>query len=107
MKQIPYNQPNLTSQLYTVLHLAEGERTDISMNVRTDNVLTNGTDNVIELVHLQLIGKPRDIIWVQFDHADIDKENMRIDIYETSMRIDIYEESIGLQWTSIKPERNM
>lgn len=77
------------------------------MNVRTDDVLTNGADNVIELVHLQLIGKPSGIIWVQFDHADIDIENMRIDINETSMRIDIYEEGIGLQWTSIKPERNM
>lgn len=74
MKQIPYNQPNLTSQLYTVLHLAESERTDISMNVRTDDVLTNGADNVIELVHLQLIGKPPGIIWVQFDHADTDKK---------------------------------
>ena len=74
MKQIPYNQPNLNSQLYTVSHLAEGERTDISMNVRTDDVLTNGADNVIELVNLQLIGKPPGIIWVQFDHADIDNK---------------------------------
>lgn len=44
------------------------------MNVRTDDVLTNGADNVIELVHLQLIGKPPGIIWVQFDHADTDKK---------------------------------
>ena len=70
--------------------------------------LTNGADNVIELVNLQLIGKPPGIIWVQFDHADIDnKKNMRIDINETSMKTDIYEEGIGPQWTSIKPERNM
>ena len=60
--------------MYTVLHLAEGERTDISMSVRTDDVLTNGADNVIELVHLQLISKPSGIIWVQFDHADIDNK---------------------------------
>lgn len=39
------------------------------MNVRTDDGLTNGA-NVIELVHLQLIGKPSGIIWVFFDHAD-------------------------------------
>ena len=57
--------------MYKVLHLAKGERTDISMNVRTDDVLANAADNVIELVHLQLIGKPPGIIWVQFDHADI------------------------------------
>lgn len=36
--------------------------------------LTNGADNVIEPVNLQLIGKPPGIIWVQFDHADIDNK---------------------------------
>lgn len=60
--------------MYTGVHLAEGERTDISMNVRTDDVLTNGPDNVIELVYLQLISKPSGIIWVQFSYADTDKK---------------------------------
>ena len=55
LKRFPYNQPNKTSQLYTVLNLAEGEGTDIPMNVRTGDGLTNGADNVIKLVHLHLI----------------------------------------------------
>lgn len=46
------------------------------MNVRTDDGLTNGA-NVIELVHLQLIGKPSGIIWVFFDHADKGKKKKR------------------------------
>ena len=48
----------------------------------TGDVLTNGADNVFEQVHLQLIGKPPGIIWVQFDYADVDKKNTKIDIYE-------------------------
>ena len=41
MKQILVDKPNKTSQLHTVLHIAVGERTDISLNLRTDDGLTN------------------------------------------------------------------
>lgn len=81
LKRFPYNQPNKTSQLYTVLNLAEGEGTDIPMNVRTGDGLTNGADDVIKLVHLHLISKKSGITWVPFDKADIGKKkDTRIDI---------------------------
>lgn len=45
MKQILVDKPNKTSQLHTVLHIAVGERTDISLNLRTDDGLTNVVSN--------------------------------------------------------------
>lgn len=77
LKRFPYNQPNKTSQLYTVLNLAEGEGTDIPMNVRTGDGLTNGADDVIKLVHLHLISKKSGITWVPFDKADIGKKKKK------------------------------
>ena len=59
LKQIPLDQPNKTSQLHTVLNLAVGERTDISLNIRTDDGLTNGAGNIIKLIQTQETGKPQ------------------------------------------------
>ena len=59
LKQIPLDQPNKTSQLHTVLKLAVGERTDISLNIRTDDGLTNGAGNIIKLIQTQETGKPQ------------------------------------------------
>ena len=62
LKQIPLDQPNKTSQLLTVLDLAVGERTDISLNIGTDDGLTNGAGNIIKLIQTQETGKPSGII---------------------------------------------
>lgn len=47
LSQIP-NDPRKTKQLHSVLQLAVGERTEISLNTRTDDGMTNGAGNVIE-----------------------------------------------------------
>ena len=70
LKQIP-SDPRKTKQLHSILHLAVGERTEISLNTRTDDGMTNGAGNVIKLMQIHNTNKPSGIIWVQFDHADV------------------------------------
>ena len=69
LQQIP-NDPRKTKQLASTLCLAEGERTDLVMNIRTEDGMTNGAGNVIKLVPLHQQNKPSGIVWVQFDHSD-------------------------------------
>lgn len=70
MKQIPLD-PRKTKQLASNLQLAEGERTQIAVNVRTDDDMTNGAGNIIKRTQLHDRNKPSGVIWVQFDHADV------------------------------------
>ena len=51
IRQIP-TDPRKTKQLISKLHLAIGERTEIAINVRTDDGLTNGASNVIKFIQL-------------------------------------------------------
>ena len=44
MKQIP-TDPRKTKQVVYNLQLAEGERTELAINVRIDDGLTNGASN--------------------------------------------------------------
>ena len=55
----------------TKLRLAEGERTEIALNVRTDDGLTNGASNVVKVGQLHQPHKPSGIIWVEFDYEDV------------------------------------
>ena len=63
LKQIPCD-PKKTKQLHSILHLADGERTEISQDVRTDDGRTNGAGNVIRLMQIHNTDKPSGIIWV-------------------------------------------
>lgn len=47
MKQIP-DDPRKTKQIVSNLHLAEGERTELAKNVRTEDGMTNGAGNVVK-----------------------------------------------------------
>lgn len=96
LNQIPVDKPNKTNQLHTILNVAIGERTDISLNVRTDDGLTNGASNVIKKVQLQQPGKPSGIIWVQFDHVDIGEKTRHENRH-------LYVQGIESTWTPIKP----
>ena len=95
LKQIP-SDPRKTKQLHSVLKLAVGERTEISLNTRTDNGMTNGATNVIKSIQIHQSGKPSGIIWVQFDHAEVG-EKTRHDNRQ------LYVEGIEPTWTPIKP----
>ena len=57
LKQIP-SDPRKTKQLHSILKLAVGERTEISLNTRTDDGMTNGAANVIKPVQIHQSGKP-------------------------------------------------
>jgi len=70
-KQIP-NDPRKTRQLHSVLNLATGERTKISLNTRADDGMTNGAGNVIKLIQIHQTDRPSGIVWVQFDHAHVE-----------------------------------
>ena len=70
MKQIPVD-PRKTKQLASNLQLAEGERTEVTVNVRTDGGMTNGAGNIIKKIQLHHKNKPSGVIWVQFDNIQM------------------------------------
>ena len=67
LSKIP-DDPRKTKQIASNLQLSVGERTDIALNVRTDDDMTNRAGNVVKKIHLNQLDKPSGIIWVQFDH---------------------------------------
>lgn len=79
-----------------MLQLAIGERTEISLNTRTDDGMTNGAGNVIKLIQVQQTGTPSGVIWVQFDHPDVGQKT-RQDNRQ------LYINGIQPTWTPIKP----
>ena len=93
LRQVSYLSTKNTKQLAWNLALAEGERTEIALNVKTDDGLTNGASNVVRLVNQPK--KPPGIIWVQFDDEDVGRktrlENRRL-----------YVQGIQTTWTPIK-----
>ena len=70
--------PSKTKQLASNLQLAEGERTEIALNVRTDDGITNGASNIIKKITLYDKSRPSGIIWVQFDHVDVGEKTRTI-----------------------------
>ena len=95
MKQIP-DDPRKTKQLISRLHLAEGERTEIAINVRTEDGMTNGAGNVIKKIQLHNRESPSGIVWVQFDHVDVGEKTR----HENRK---LYVQGIQPMWTPIKP----
>ena len=47
MRQIP-DQPRITKQIVSNLHLAQVQRTALAMNIRTQDGMTNGGGNVVK-----------------------------------------------------------
>ena len=79
-----------------MLQLAVGKRTEISLNTRTDDGMTNGARNVIKVIQVQQTGTPSGVIWVQFDHPDVGQKT-RQDNRQ------LYINGIQPTWTPIKP----
>ena len=50
IKLVP-NDPRKTKQLHCLLKLAVGEGTEISLNTRTDDGMTNSAGNVVKLYY--------------------------------------------------------
>ena len=82
--------------MHTILNTAIGERTDISLDIRTDDGLINGAGNVTNMVQLQQPAKPFGMIWVQFDHADIGEKTRHENRH-------LYVQGIESTWTPTKP----
>ena len=95
LAQIP-KDPKKTKQLALNLCLAEGERTDLVMNIRTEDGMTNGAGNVVKLVQLHQPNQPSGIVWVQFDHSDVGQKTRNENRH-------LYVQGIEHTWTPIKP----
>ena len=97
MRQIPHVPLKNTKQLARKLRVAEGERTEIALNVRTDDGLTNGASNVVKHVKLNQPNKPSGIIWIEFDDEDVGRKTRQENRH-------LYRrEGIQPTWTPIKP----
>jgi ATP-dependent DNA helicase PIF1 len=95
MRQIPYVSLRNSKQLALKLKLAVGQRTEIAINVRTDDGLTNGASNVIRLIQLNNESKPSGIVWVQFDYEDVGRKTRQ-------ENRNLYGRGIDNTWTPIK-----
>ena len=95
LSQIP-NDPRKTKQIASNLQLSVGERTEIALNVRTDDGMTNDAGNVVKKIQLNQIDKPSGIIWVQFDHSDVGEKTRHENRH-------LYVQGIESTWTPIKP----
>ena len=97
MRQIPHVPLKNFKQMARKLRVAEGERTEIALNVRTDDGLTNGASSVVKCVKLNQPNKPSGIIWVEFDDEDVGTKTR----HENRHLYNI--EGIQPTWTPIKP----
>ena len=97
MRQIPHVPLKNSKQMARKLQVAEGERTEIALNVRTDDGLTNGASSVVKCVKLNQANKPSGIIWVEFDDQDVGRKTRHENrhLYNT--------DGIQPTWTPIKP----
>ena len=95
LRQIP-DDPRKTKQICSILQLSVEERTEIALNVRTDDGMTNGAGNVVKKIQLNQRDKPSGIIWVQFDHDDVGEKTRHENKH-------LYAQGIETTWTPIKP----
>ena len=54
-----------------MLNIAVGERTELSLNTRIDDGMTNGAGNVIKLIQVHQTTSPSGIVRAQLDHTDV------------------------------------
>ena len=96
LKQIPVDDPKRTKQLRTHLSIAIGERTEIALNVRLDDGMTNGAGNVVKKVTLYNPPHPHGVIWVLFDQQ-------RIGTKTRQENMQLYTQDTDKAWTPVKP----
>ena len=66
------------------------------MNVRIPDEMTNGTGNIVKKIILHQSEKTSGIMWVEFDHADVDEKSRQ-------NNRNLYTQGINPEWTPIKP----
>ena len=96
MRQIPHVPLKNSKQLAHKLNIAVGQRTEIAINIRTDDGMTNGASNVIKHIHLTNDSKPSGHVWVQFGYDDVGRKTRQ-------EHRNLYTGSIPNTWTPIKP----
>ena len=96
MRQILYVPLNNSKQLAHKLNIAVGQQTEIAINIRIDDGMTNGVSNVIKRIHLTDDSKPSGLVWVQFDYHDVGKKTRE-------ENRNLYTGGIRNTWTPIKP----
>ena len=95
LSRIP-NDPRKTMQLASELCIAINQRTEIAVNTRLDDGLTNGAGNVVKYVELYNPPQPQGIIWVKFDHDHVGEKTR-------SENRQLYTSNIDRSWTPIMP----
>ena len=80
----------------STLSLAEGERTELAINIWTEDGMANGASNIVKKIILHQYGKPSGIVWVQFDQADVGEKTR----HDNKL---LYTQGIKQEWTPIKP----
>ena len=95
VRKIPYVPLN-SKQLARKLKPAVGQRTEMAINVRTDDGLTNGASNIIKFIQLRDESKPSGLVWVHFDYEDVWKKTR----WENR---NLYCRGTESTWTLIKP----
>ena len=96
MRQIPCVPLKNSKQLAHKLNIAVGQRTEIAINIRTDDGMTNGASNVIKHIHLTNDSKASGLVWVQFDYDDVGRKTRQ-------ENRNLYTGSIPNTWIPIKP----
>ena len=96
IRQIPHVPLKNSKQMARKLRVAEGERTEIALNINKDG-LTNGASGVVKCVKLNRPNKPTGIIWVEFDDQDVGRKTGHENRHLRNM------EGIQPTWTPIKP----
>ena len=95
LSKIP-NDPRKTMQLASELCIAINQRTEIAVNVRLDDGLTNGAGNVVKYVELCSPPDPEGVIWVKFDHDHVGQKTR-------NENAQLYLHNIDSSWTPIIP----
>ena len=96
MRQIAYVPLKNSKQLAHKLNIAVGQWTEIAINIRTDDGMTNGASNVIKHIHMTDDSKPSGLVWVQFAYHDVGNKTRQ-------ENRNLHTGGIRNTWTPIKP----
>ena len=67
------SNPRKTGSLYSNLKLATGLPYDISINMRSEDGLTNGAPGIVKLYNIPHPQYASGVVWIEFEHANIGK----------------------------------